>query len=65
VATSNSKVEVVLAVDRTTKNTVRFAEVTEGDFAVEQLGQLYIPNHTLGALGFTGSENIKVTVEIA
>ena len=56
---------VVLAPERTTKNTVRFEEETAGEFDVQKLGQLYVPKSTLGEIGFVEGNKIKVTVEIA
>jgi hypothetical protein len=64
-ASKSAPVVVVASPERPTKNSVRFQEDTEGDFAVEFIGQIYIKNHTLGQIGFTGTEKIKVTVELA
>lgn len=63
-ASKSAPVVVVASPERTTKNSVRFQEDTEGDFAVEMLGQIYVKNSTLGQIGFTGTEKIQVTIEI-
>jgi len=60
----NGSVEVTLSPDRVTKNTVRFEEVTEGEFDVQKLGQLYVPKSTLGAIGFAEGNSIKVTITL-
>ena len=50
--------------EKTTKNTVKFAEVTENEWVPEKIGSLYVPKYTLAELGYTGGE-IYVSLSIA
>ena len=62
---ANGSVEVTLSVERTTANTIRFAEDLANEFDAPKLGTLYVPKATLGQIGFGEGNSIKVTVEIA
>lgn len=53
---------VVFAMEKTTQNTVKFAEVTESEFAPVQIGSVYVPKSTLAGIGYKGGE---ITVRIA
>ena len=56
--------EITFEMEKVTKNTVRFAEVLESDFAAPKIGSIYIPKSTLGELGWDGESKIKVEVKV-
>ena len=56
--------DITFNAEKTTKNTVKFAEVTENEWVPEKIGSLYVPKYTLAELGYTGGE-IYVSLSIA
>ncbi len=55
-------ITVTLSMEKTTKNTVKFAEITENEFMPEILGSIYVPKVTLAGIGYQGG-NITVTIK--
>ena len=53
---------VVFTMEKTTQNTVKFAEVVENEFVPVQIGSIYVPKATLAGLGYSGGE---ITVKIS
>lgn len=51
---------VVMQLEKVTKNTVKYQEVAD----VPVIGTLYVPKHTLQALGNTQAQQIVVTLEL-
>lgn len=62
---ANKSVSVKLVAAKVTKNTVRFEEELESEFAQPVIGTLYVPKATLGAIGYKEGANIALTVSIA
>lgn len=50
--------------EKTTKNTVKFAESVANEWVPEKIGSLYVPKYTLAQMGYTGGE-IYVSLSIA
>lgn len=53
---------VEFKMDRTTKNTIRFAEVTESDMDAPKIGTIYVPKATLKVLGFKDGGTLVVKI---
>ena len=53
---------IVFSMEKTTQNTVKFAEVVESEFVPVQIGSIYVPKSTLAGIGYKGGE---ITVKIA
>lgn len=47
-------ITITLNAEKTTKNTVKFAETCVSDFVPEKIGSLYIPKSTLAGIGYAG-----------
>lgn len=56
-------IEVILSVERVTKNCIKFAEKTESEFSVEKLGSVYIQKSTFAEC-YKG-QDIVLTLYIA
>ena len=50
--------------EKTTKNTVKFAEAVANEWIPEKIGSLYVPKFTLAQMGYTGGD-IYVSLSIA
>jgi hypothetical protein len=57
--------KAVFEIEKETKNTIKFAEITESKFAAPLIGTLYVPKTTLGQLGYKDGQKIEITVEVA
>lgn len=55
--------KVVMVMEKSTKNTIRFTEVLENELDAPKIGTVYIPKATLGAIGWKEGKNL--TIEIA
>lgn len=53
---------VEFKMDRATKNTIRFAEVTESDLDAPKIGTIYVPKATLKVLGFKDGGTLVVEI---
>lgn len=53
---------IVCQFEKSTQNTVKFAEVVENEFVPVQIGSIYVPKSTLAGIGYKGGE---ITVRIA
>ena len=53
---------VTMAMEKATKNTIRFAEVLESELDAPKIGTIYVPKATLGTIGW--KEGKKLTIEI-
>lgn len=62
--TNDNKVTVEMAVAKMTKNTIRFEEVLESEFAAPKIGTIYVPKSTLGELGYKEGNKLVLTVEV-
>lgn len=60
----NNNVTVTLVPEKVTKNTVRFTEQLESEFAAPTIGTIYIPKATLGQLGYSNGNNLVLTLAI-
>ena len=62
-----AKVNTITAtftVEKVTKNTIKFAEVLESEFAAPTIGTIYVPKATLGQLGYSNGDNLVLTLAI-
>ena len=50
--------------EKTTKNTVKFAEAVANEWIPEKIGSLYVPKFTLAQMGYAGG-NIYVSLSVA
>ena len=50
--------------EKTTKNTVKFAESVANEWTPEKIGSLYVPKFTLAQMGYTGGD-IYVSLSVA
>jgi hypothetical protein len=57
----NEKLQVKFAMEKETKNTIRFAEVEEDGYA--KVGTLYVPKSTLAQLGVDKEKGFVMTLE--
>lgn len=51
-------------VEKETKNTIRFKEVTEDIMDPGAIGTLYVQKSALKAIGFTIDKSLEVTLEV-
>ena len=56
--------DITFGAEKTTKNTVKFAETVANEWVPEKIGSLYVPKYTLAELGYTGGE-IYVGISVA
>jgi hypothetical protein len=61
---NGASAEATFHVEKDTKNSVRFEENLESEFAAPKFGTIYVPKATLGAIGFESGKEIRVTVEV-
>ena len=59
-----TNVKAVFTAEKATKNTVRFQEVLESEFAAPTIGTIYIPKATLGQIGYAEGKKLVVTVSV-
>ena len=50
--------------EKATKNTIRFEEVLESEFAAPVIGSVYVPKSTLGELGWKEGTNLVIEVSV-
>ena len=50
--------------EKVTKNTVRFSEVLESEYAAPIIGTIYVPKATLGQIGYTENNSLVVTLTV-
>jgi len=48
--------DITFVPEKTTKNTVKFAESVANEWVPEKIGSLYVPKYTLAELGYSGGE---------
>lgn len=53
--------QITFEMEKETKNTIRFAEVTESE---PRIGSLYIPKTTLAEIGWNTGNTITINIEI-
>ena len=63
--TKKNTVTVTFVPEKVTKNTVRFTEELESEFAAPVIGTIYVPKSTLGQVGYAEGKKLTVTVGIA
>lgn len=56
--------DLKFCMEKSTKNTVKFAESVENEWIPEKIGSLYVPKSTLMELGYTGGD-IYVSLSLA
>lgn len=54
--------KVTFEMEKATKNTIRFAEVLESEYAAPKIGSIYVPKSTLGEIGW--KEGMKISMEV-
>ena len=59
-----TNVKAVFTAEKATKNTVRFQEVLESEFAAPTIGTIYVPKATLGQLGYSEGKKLVVTITV-
>ena len=55
--------KVKFAMEKATKNTIRFAEELENELDAPKVGTIYVPKATLGAIGW--KEGKKLVLDVA
>lgn len=56
-------ITITLAMEKATKNCIKFAEKTESEFVPEKLGQLYVQKAALAGIGYKGGDlTVKITL---
>lgn len=55
-------VTVNFAPEKITKNTVRFTETLETEFAAPVIGTIYVPKATLGTIGYAKGKTLTITI---
>lgn len=61
-ANANATVTVNFVPEKVTKNTVRFTEKLESEFAAPVIGTIYIPKATLGQIGYAEGKELVLSV---
>lgn len=59
-----SEIKVTFGIDRETKNTIRFNEVTENFLDTPKVGTIYVPKATLKELGYEPGKQLHMTLSI-
>ena len=59
---ANANVTVNFAMEKATKNTIRFQEVLESELDAPAIGTIYIPKATLKQIGWAEGKELKVTI---
>ena len=55
--------QVIMTMEKATKNTIRFTEVLENDLDAPKIGTIYVPKSTLGTLGWKEGKKLVVTLD--
>ena len=55
---------VEFTMEKVTKNTIRFEEVTQSELEAPKIGSIYVPKSTLGELGWEEGLKLVLTLEI-
>ena len=63
-ATTATKINVTFAMDKETKNTMRFAEKLAKEDDVPKLGTIYVPKETLAELGWEEGKDVSVVLQV-
>ena len=63
-AVKKGNVSVKFSPEKITKNTVRFAENLENEYAAPEIGTIYVPKSTLGKIGYAEGKTLVVTISI-
>ena len=50
--------------EKATKNTIRFEEILENEFAAPKVGSIYIPKSTLGEVGWKEGDTLVLEVSV-
>jgi hypothetical protein len=56
--------EVIMKMEKATKNTIRFEEVLESELAAPKIGSIYIPKSTLGELGWKEGNTLTINIDV-
>lgn len=56
--------KVTFAMEKATKNTIRFAEVLASELDAPKVGTLYIPKSTLGELKWADGDKISIELSL-
>lgn len=56
--------KAIFTIEKATKNTIRFAEVLESEFAAPKLGSIYIPKATLSEIGWKEGKQVELEISI-
>lgn len=56
--------KVTFAMEKATKNTIRFAEVLASELDAPKVGTLYIPKSTLGELKWADGDKISIELSV-
>ena len=56
--------EVIMKMEKATKNTIRFEEVLESELAAPKIGAIYIPKSTLGELGWKEGNTLTINIDV-
>ncbi len=59
-----AEIKVSFKPEKITKNTVRFAEELESEFAAPTIGTIYVPKGTLGQIGYKEGKTLIVTLSV-
>lgn len=57
------KVSATFKMEKMTKNTIRFEEITENEYSAPKIGSVYIPKSTIGLIGWDEGKDLVITVE--
>lgn len=59
-----NKITVSFEMEKDTKNTIRFKEITEGVLGIPKIGTVYIPKVTLAGIGYEPGKTLVVTLSV-
>ena len=57
-------ITITMALEKVTKNALKFAEKTENEFAMEKLGTIYLQKSVFAPGAYTG-QDVEITIAIA
>lgn len=60
--TKNAGMKVNFAMEKSTKNTIRFSEVLENELDAPKIGTIYVPKATLGNIGWSEGKSLVLDV---
>lgn len=55
---------IEFTMEKVTKNTIRFEEVTQSELEAPKIGSIYVPKSTLGELGWKEGQTLTLTLEV-